>query len=620
MRKFALTSVILAHLLVAGAVKAQPQFFVDQPVNKASTLISSTSGEVILDWEFATMARNLLIKNGATNARGAIFLFEQCYSGGMLDDLLERMSTTVRWVGGSACRHDQVSWGQKNSAPFPLDYWVMGLDQALNLPELFFSDRMIEYINWARILDPVGPNGDGKEEPQSIYRNGGQNIRHKESIPQSNGGHNAILWAGKADGVRHINDIRVLYYRLVDEFQATGDPFSIIVLGNAADLGIPAMPATKANLQAAFDALEAIQGPNDDFLFFASNHGGCDTVVFEFNFPQVIGSGNNISQRFSLSLGEMEGIEQTPDCEPGLLFDFSLLAGRGLRVFVDGIRLPDDPFDKRDALGNPFLCIDRNVLQQIGPDIDVVLENQTGDRVLLNKVVFRTGAINNVLVDAQIPPAQVVNRQVLHGNWTGPGPVQWNALDHRVQLAVETGSPQTLGMDNLANTRAGINGIALDIKYLGGPLSASDFVFQMSPTGAFDEFANPPSGWQAAPLPSSVIVSSDGLQGSNRVLLSWPNQSIANRWLRITVKANSNTGLVDDTMFYVGHLLGEQTGHSDGTYTVAFADISPIRAAVGQSVVASSALDIDKNGTVSFADISAMRANVGAQLTNITIH
>jgi hypothetical protein len=87
----------------------------------------------------------------------------------------------------------------------------------------------------------------------------------------------------------------------------------------------------------------------------------------------------------------------------------------------------------------------------------------------------------------------------------------------------------------------------------------------------------------------------------------------------MTVKATANTGLTQPEVYYIGHLLGETTGAPGGVYTVSFADITPIRSAVGQSVSASSIHDVDKNGTVSFADISAMRPNVGAQLTNITI-
>ncbi|MBX3420859.1 MAG: hypothetical protein KF752_04805 [Pirellulaceae bacterium] len=72
-------------------------------------------------------------------------------------------------------------------------------------------------------------------------------------------------------------------------------------------------------------------------------------------------------------------------------------------------------------------------------------------------------------------------------------------------------------------------------------------------------------------------------------------------------------------VLYIGHLCGEVTGPSDGSFTVSFADISPIRAAVGQDVPSSSILDINKDGLVSFADITAMRSNVGTQLPSITV-
>jgi hypothetical protein len=96
-------------------------------------------------------------------------------------------------------------------------------------------------------------------------------------------------------------------------------------------------------------------------------------------------------------------------------------------------------------------------------------------------------------------------------------------------------------------------------------------------------------------------------------------QSIANRWLRITILASENTGLVQPEVYYIGHLLGETTGIAGGLFTVSFTDAAPIRSAIGQTAIINSTIDIDKNGTVSFADISAMRPNVGAQLTNITI-
>jgi hypothetical protein len=208
----------------------------------------------------------------------------------------------------------------------------------------------------------------------------------------------------------------------------------------------------------------------------------------------------------------------------------------------------------------------------------------------------------------------VVDQFVFHAGYTGAG----SNVDTGKRLATEGQGPTALAYENLINTARGVDGVGLDIQDLADPfsLSAADFEFQVSPSGAFEEAANPPSGWAPAQAPSSVSVT----PGSpSRVLIEWPAHSIENRWLRITLKANESTGLVEPKTFYVGHLLGETTGLAGSTYTVAFADISPIRQSAGQTVDASSIVDIDKNGTVSFADISAMRSNVGSQLTNITI-
>jgi len=85
------------------------------------------------------------------------------------------------------------------------------------------------------------------------------------------------------------------------------------------------------------------------------------------------------------------------------------------------------------------------------------------------------------------------------------------------------------------------------------------------------------------------------------------------------ISHSENTGLPEAKTYYLGHLLGETTGPDGGTFTVSFADITPIRSAVGQAVDAGNHTDIDKSGTVSFADISSMRPNVGGQLRQIII-
>jgi hypothetical protein len=214
--------------------------------------------------------------------------------------------------------------------------------------------------------------------------------------------------------------------------------------------------------------------------------------------------------------------------------------------------------------------------------------------------------------------AEIMNSWPYHAAFSGAGTPPWNRLDTGKVLLQESGQPQLLSYDNLINTAQGINGIVFDIQNLPetGNLSINDFTFQISPGGAFNAEANPPISWLAAPAPSSISV----FQGDPaRVLIEWPNGSITNRWLRVTIMATENTGLAEPTTYYLGHMLGETTGPADGTFTVSFADITAIRSSVGQAVPASNQTDTDKNGTVSFADISAMRGNVGAQLTQISL-
>jgi len=234
--------------------------------------------------------------------------------------------------------------------------------------------------------------------------------------------------------------------------------------------------------------------------------------------------------------------------------------------------------------------------------------------------LFRPGVVDEmtIVLDDSAIESSVVGSFVYHGGFNGSGSPPWNAIDSSKTLAKEGGGPQLLGFENLTSSAAGVNGIAFDIQDLtdAANLSSDDFEFQVSPEGAFDAGTNAPAGWQAAPAPSSISVTPGD---ADRVLIEWPNGSIMNRWLRITILANEVTGLAEPAIYYIGHLLGETTGPVDGTFTVAFADITPIRSEVGQTVDASSITDIDKNGTVSFADISAMRGNVGAQLTQVSI-
>lgn len=235
------------------------------------------------------------------------------------------------------------------------------------------------------------------------------------------------------------------------------------------------------------------------------------------------------------------------------------------------------------------------------------------------RVAGWNGASGNIVLNVNFEAAvsEISNAYVYYAGTSFDSGNLNTALDSSKTVLKESLTPQTMSYDNLINASRGITGLVFDVQNLpANSLAASDFEFRMSPTGAFIESSNPTTSWELAPSPATITV----LAGTpKRIVLTWPTDSVSNRWLRVALLPNANTGLVEQQVYYIGHLLGETSGLSGGTYTVAFADIAPIRAGIGTTATAGNILDIDKNGTVAFADISAMRVNIGSQLTNITV-
>lgn len=253
---------------------------------------------------------------------------------------------------------------------------------------------------------------------------------------------------------------------------------------------------------------------------------------------------------------------------------------------------------------------------------DGFVESNEGFRVVISSSTSETlidnaEALGLILNDDQ---STIVNRSVFYASSNFSQNGVSNAIDPLKQLAVEDASAKTLSYENLINTTRGINGLVFDLANINlAGLNASDFIFQWSPQGAFNEGTNPPSNWGAAPNPSEILVSTNGT--GSRVTLTWPNNAIENRWLRTSVLANANTGLATTQVFYLGHLRGEITGAQSGQYIVNNSDASAIASRVsGNQVSVSNIYDLDKNSRVLNSDIGAMSAGIGTlRLRNITI-
>ena len=109
---------------------------------------------------------------------------------------------------------------------------------------------------------------------------------------------------------------------------------------------------------------------------------------------------------------------------------------------------------------------------------------------------------------------------------------------------------QTASFTNVSSYSRGINGLMVDLSGVSGTVSTADFLFKAGTTAS-------PSGWAAAPVPSAVLARPGaGASGSTRVEIAWSDGAITNEWLQVTVLANTDTGLITNSVFYFGSAIG----------------------------------------------------------------
>ena len=71
-----------------------------------------------------------------------------------------------------------------------------------------------------------------------------------------------------------------------------------------------------------------------------------------------------------------------------------------------------------------------------------------------------------------------------------------------------------------------------------------------------------PDSWPVAPSPSVLVFwPGEGVGGSDRITLIWPDHAIQKQWLQVTVLATEATGLAEEDVFYFGNAIAE-TGNS----------------------------------------------------------
>ena len=170
------------------------------------------------------------------------------------------------------------------------------------------------------------------------------------------------------------------------------------------------------------------------------------------------------------------------------------------------------------------------------------------------------------------------------------------------------GSGAAASVANYTNYTQGLNRVVIDIDDMTATeLSASDFEFRV---GNSEDFSNE-EAWTSMP-PSAINVTP--LSGSTqRVTIDWPNKAIVNQWLEVTVKANANTELAQDDVFYFGNQIGDVDGSTSAItnrVTVNAFDTLDVRfnqSPTSNSVGIGHVYDVDRSGSVNAFDALDVR-------------
>ncbi|MDP6545472.1 MAG: FG-GAP-like repeat-containing protein [Phycisphaerae bacterium] len=276
-------------------------------------------------------------------------------------------------------------------------------------------------------------------------------------------------------------------------------------------------------------------------------------------------------------VGTVIGALSTADADAGNTFTYSLATGAG-------------------STDNSSFMIAGSILKTAA-----VFDYETRDSYSIRVRSADQGGLyrEKVLVihvdDVGEPMAFVAARHVFYNNsvWDGDDAAANAADDAAIDPSKVALLPgQTESPDNYTSYSRGINGIMVDID---APLAApvlADFQFRI---GTY-------------PDPTLTVRPGEGVGGSDRVTLIWPDGAIVDQWIEVTVLATANTDLSADDVFSFGNCVGD----SDGDGEVGASDYGVLVGEFGlRGEAGAMAADLNGDGRVGLGDFAIMRGIFG---------
>jgi hypothetical protein len=228
----------------------------------------------------------------------------------------------------------------------------------------------------------------------------------------------------------------------------------------------------------------------------------------------------------------------------------------------------------------------------------------------LGPVIDLAGNVSSNANESFAVTASVLGRQLFYNQSSFDGnSAAINASDDGAIATDKTAYLPGSGIaafSSVSSYSRGINGIMVDISGSHPGISAADFQFRVGNNNA-------PNTWAAAPAPVAVSVRAGaGVGGSDRIVITWANGAIANKWLEVTLLATTATGLSAADVFFWGNKIADSgTSPGAGVFDTSSTDAAQVFATIGSGKPITDLRDYNRDGQVTSTDAAIVFANIG---------
>ncbi len=244
-------------------------YFYDQPETMSSSIVTK-NGTYIYDFELANMLKMWI----GDNHSNMMFIFQQCFAGGMADDIVEMLNGSISVL--SASRHDGFSWGYPDRvSPFTKEVIERLRNNSSAVDAFLGAERYDEFGPYGRPL--YNPDENVLEHPQFVSEGDGGNATVGRATDGSEvKSRHAIIFGGDNDAEEYWANIEAFYDLLKSKGFTDEDIVVLADSGRSVGRDYVDGPGTKQALWNAIRDLSSKMNESEQLVFYVTDHGNLE--------------------------------------------------------------------------------------------------------------------------------------------------------------------------------------------------------------------------------------------------------------------------------------------------------------------------------------------------------